>query len=185
VRGRLAYALESALRKENTRLNKLQTRVADRRAQAIMTITRSIQQGLPTEDLFSTVVQEVISLLNCDRATMWLLTADRAKLWSMVAPYPPKRDSSLIRLEVPISDKSLSGSCVLNDEVKSSGVPHSHTLTPTHPHTHTPAHPHTPPTSPRPPIRASLALSRQCVTAGPAGDQPAQRVRRPALRPAL
>ena len=140
MRGRLTYALESALRKENTRLNKLQTRVADRRAQAIMTITRSIQQGLPTEDLFSTVVQEVISLLNCDRATMWLLTTDRAKLWSMVAPYPPKRDNSLIRLEVPISDKSLSGSCVLNDEVKSSGDPHSYTLTPTHSYTRTPTH---------------------------------------------
>ena len=62
-----------------------------------------------------TVVQEVISLLNCDRATMWLLTPNRDKLWSMVAPVG--QAVSLIRLEVPISNKSLSGSCVLNDEV--------------------------------------------------------------------
>ena len=53
----LTDALESALRKEATRLNKLQARVADRRAQSIMTITNAIAQGLPTEDLFATVVQ--------------------------------------------------------------------------------------------------------------------------------
>ena len=111
----LTDALESALRKEETRLNKLQARVADRRAQSIMTITNAIAQGLPTEELFATVVQEVISLLNCDRATMWLLTPNRDKLWSMVAPVG--KANSLIRLEVPISNKSLSGSCVLNDEV--------------------------------------------------------------------
>jgi len=111
----LTNALESALRKEETRLNKLQARVADRRAQSIMTITNAIAQGLPTEELFATVVHEVISLLNCDRATMWLLTPNRDKLWSMVAPVG--KANSLIRLEVPISNKSLSGSCVLNDEV--------------------------------------------------------------------
>ena len=111
----LTDALESALRKEQTRLNKLQARVADRRAQSIMTITNAIAQAVPTEELFSTVVCEVISLLNCDRATMWLLTPNRDKLWSMVAPVG--KASSLIRLEVPISNKSLSGSCVLNDEV--------------------------------------------------------------------
>jgi GAF domain-containing protein len=111
----LTDALESALRKEETRLNKLQARVADRRAQSIMTITNAIAQGLPTEELFATVVREVISLLNCDRATMWLLTPNRDKLWSMVAPVG--KANSLIRLEVPISNKSLSGSCVLNDEV--------------------------------------------------------------------
>ena len=103
-----------------------------------MTITNAIAQGLPTEDLFATVVQarapvthpnpspsprtltlaltltftlaltpppagtqEVISLLNCDRATMWLLTPNRDKLWSMVAPVG--QAVSLIRLEAPTS----------------------------------------------------------------------------------
>ena len=46
-----------------------------------------------------TGVQEVISLLNCDRATMWLLTPNRDKLWSMVAPVG--QAVSLIRLEAP------------------------------------------------------------------------------------
>jgi len=110
----LVNALESALRKERTRLNKLQARMADRRAQSIMTITNAIAQRLPAEELFNTVVQEAISLLNCDRATMWLLTPNRDKLWSMVAPVGHAKS---IRLEVPISQKSLSGSCVLNDEV--------------------------------------------------------------------
>lgn len=117
LRPHLTHALLSAQRKEETRLNKLQARMADRRALAIMTITNAIAQGLPIDTLFPTVVQEVTSLLNCDRATMWLLTPDRSKLWSMVQPFPPRKDSSLIRLEVPISNKSLSGSCALNDEV--------------------------------------------------------------------
>lgn len=96
----LTNALESALRKEKTRLNKLQIATAQRRAQSIMTITNAIAQRLPAEQLFQTVVQQAISLLNCDRATMWLLTPNRDKLWSMVAPVG--KAMSLIRLEVPI-----------------------------------------------------------------------------------
>ena len=111
----LTDALESAQRKEQTRLNRLQIATAQRRAHSIMTITNAIAQRLPAEQLFQTVVQQAVSLLNCDRATMWLLTPSRDKLWSMVAPVG--KIKSLIRLEVPISHKSLSGSCVLNDEV--------------------------------------------------------------------
>ena len=45
----------------------------------------------------------MISLLNCDRATMWVLTSDKSKLWSMVQPANARRGAALMRLEVPIS----------------------------------------------------------------------------------
>ena len=117
VRPHLTHALQSALRKEATRLNKLQARMADRRALAIMTITNAIAKSIHTDDLFSIVVQEVISLLNCDRATMWLLTDHRSTLFSMLQPMPIRKDSTPIRAEVPISNNSLSGSATLNEEV--------------------------------------------------------------------
>jgi len=117
LRAALTNSLVSALRKEETRLNKLQARMADRRALAIMTITEAIAKSIPTDELFATVVQEVISLLNCDRATMWLLTPDRARLWSMVQSFPPRPNAPLIRLEVPITGTSLAGACAMNDEV--------------------------------------------------------------------
>ena len=117
LRPHLTHALQSALRKEATRLNKLLARMADRRALAIMTITNAIAKSIPTDDLFSIVVQEVISLLNCDRATMWLLTENRKQLFSMLQPMPIRKDSTPIRAEVPISNNSLSGSCTLNEEV--------------------------------------------------------------------
>ena len=58
----------------------------------------------------------MISLLNCDRATMWVLTSDKSKLWSMVQPANARRGAALMRLEVPISPSSILGSAVLNGE---------------------------------------------------------------------
>ena len=58
----------------------------------------------------------MISLLNCDRATMWVLTSDKSKLWSMVQPANARRGAALLRLEVPISPSSILGSAVLNGE---------------------------------------------------------------------
>ena len=83
----------------------------------VMTITNAIAKSIHTDDLFSIVVQEVISLLNCDRATMWLLTDHRSTLFSMLQPMPIRKDSTPIRAEVPISNNSLSGSATLNEEV--------------------------------------------------------------------
>ena len=55
-------------------------------------------------------------LLNCDRATMWVPERDGARLYSLVQAYPPRPDAKPIRITVPLNDRSIVGTCMVNNE---------------------------------------------------------------------
>jgi len=109
-------AIKSALQAEESRKSLYTANRFERQAEAIMTITGCVAQGKGLNDLFIIVVREITQLLHCDRATMFLLTDDRKKLYSLVEPYPPHGDHK-IRIEVPISEKSIVGSSVLHKAI--------------------------------------------------------------------
>ena len=62
-------------------------------------------------------LQEVIRLLNCDRATMWLPEKDGVRLYSLVQAYPPKINAKPMHIGVPLNDKSIVGSCMVNNQM--------------------------------------------------------------------
>ena len=63
--------------------------------------------------VFTVVVQEIVQLLNCDRATFWRVgDGDEATLWTMVQPFPPTDGTAMIRIEVPMKEGTIAGSCV-------------------------------------------------------------------------
>jgi len=67
--------------------------------------------------VFNVVVQEIVGLLNCDRATFWRVGKEGSTLWTMVQPFPPVDGATMIRIEVPMKEGTIAGSCVHNEKV--------------------------------------------------------------------
>ncbi len=82
-----------------------------------MKITNAVGVNTSIENLFPLVVAELKRLLHCERATMFVLTADRSKLFSIVQPHPVRENTQPIRIEVPVTNSSIAGDCVLNHRV--------------------------------------------------------------------
>mmetsp|Transcript_46335 Transcript_46335/g.104439 ORF Transcript_46335/g.104439 Transcript_46335/m.104439 type:complete len:301 (-) Transcript_46335:217-1119(-) len=115
-----AFAIRAAERKEMNRLRRCDAMLAEKRAHAIMTVTGLAGSSEAMTDLtkvFTIVVQEIEQLLNCDRATFWRVgDGNEATLWTMVQPYPPVDGAPLIRIEVPMREGTIAGSCVIEEE---------------------------------------------------------------------
>eukprot|EP00965_Chrysotila_dentata_P124475 4113901-Pleurochrysis_carterae.AAC.7 len=95
-----------------------------------MNLTNCIAQGIDINELFPIVVEEVTKLLQCDRATMFLLTDDEksspstplprcfaaaaaaAQLASSVLFAVFQGTGPLIKIQVPVTGESIAGSCV-------------------------------------------------------------------------
>lgn len=113
----VAHAILAAKAAHETQKRRFEARLADQQAKAIMDITACIARCHPIDELFAIVVQEVIRLLNCDRATMWLPEKDGVRLYSLVQAYPPKINAKPMHIGVPLNDKSIVGSCMVNNQM--------------------------------------------------------------------
>jgi len=105
----LARALCASLNVEESRKAQYEANRCRLQAQSIMNLTNCIAQGIDINELFPIVVEEVTKLLQCDRATMFLLTDDEKSLWSMVRS---TGTGPLIKIQVPVTGESIAGSCV-------------------------------------------------------------------------
>jgi len=116
----MCTAIVASQRKEEYRMRRIDAMMAEKRAHAIMTVTNLAGNAKVVDDLshlFTVVVQEIVQLLNCDRATFWRVgTGGEATLWTMVQPFPPTEGAAMIRIEVPMKEGTIAGSCVHNEK---------------------------------------------------------------------
>mmetsp|Transcript_12734 Transcript_12734/g.32864 ORF Transcript_12734/g.32864 Transcript_12734/m.32864 type:complete len:279 (-) Transcript_12734:534-1370(-) len=117
----ICTAIVASKRKEEYRLRRIDALMAEKRAHAIMTVTNLAGNAKAVDDLaqlFTVVVQEIVQLLNCDRATFWKVgKGGAATLWTMVQPFPPVEGAALIRLEVPMKLGTIAGACVHTEQM--------------------------------------------------------------------
>jgi len=112
----IAQAIGAAFMDESTRLAQARGELTLAQMDAITRMMVACANHTPLSELFPQVVSELTSLLDCDRATMWVKMPGSSTLYSMVSPYPPRPGTKLIRVEVPITESSVVGRSVVTSQ---------------------------------------------------------------------
>ena len=107
----LGGALQSALAKERERLWALEAREKQRQAEGVLELVKCMTREVDVTELFGIAVAHIVTVLRCDRATLFLKdpTTDPPTIWSMV---PGPEAGKLLEIRVPLDGNSISGAVV-------------------------------------------------------------------------